>query len=231
MIQFSFSVESDWYIQIGSRFSAGFPPPFLQDIWDFNASKGNCTCDGCSIQVPWCFHSKTVGACPRPRHCILKDSSLFAIWHFTHERWVNNVLGRVFAFAQYVCLWLSALKSVTGWNSGCAQEQEIVKDPERNNVSDCVYECKIRPDCKGFQASLGLSVCGRNTWARVKLGYPKMVSFSFCHGLVLCSWHGRARLYTEEETSVPKTFRCRLFRTCPMPWLVGKHMPKSKISH
>ena len=52
MIQFSFSVESDWYIQIGSRFSAGFPPPFLQDIWDFNASKGNCTCDGCSIQVP-----------------------------------------------------------------------------------------------------------------------------------------------------------------------------------
>lgn len=69
-----------------------------KDIWDFNASKGNCTCDGCSIQ-------------------------------------------------------------------------EIVKDPERNNVSDCVYECKIRPDCKGFQA-----------------------------------------LYTEEETSVPKTFRCRLFR-------------------
>jgi len=69
-----------------------------KDIWDFNASKGNCTCDNCSFQ-------------------------------------------------------------------------EIVKDPERNNVSDCVYECKIRPDCKGFQA-----------------------------------------IYTDEKTSVPKTFRCRLLR-------------------
>jgi len=36
--------------------------------------------------------------------------------------------------------------------------QEIVKDPERNNVSDCVYECKIRPDCKGFQAPLSSSL-------------------------------------------------------------------------
>ena len=54
-----------------------------------------------------------------------------------------------------------------GWNSGCAQEQEFVEDPERNNVSDCVYECKIRPDCKGFQASLGFSVEGTlagQTW-------------------------------------------------------------------
>ena len=31
-----------------------------------------------------------------------------------------------------------------------------MKDAERNNVSDCVFECKIRPECKGFQASPGL---------------------------------------------------------------------------
>ncbi|CAK9117319.1 unnamed protein product, partial [Durusdinium trenchii] len=53
---------------------------------------------------------------------------------------------------------------------GCSIE-EMVKDPERNNVSDCVYECKTRPECKGFQAS-----------------------------------------YTDEQTSVPKTFRCKLLR-------------------
>ena len=67
---------------------------------------------------------------------------------------------------------------VCDWNSGCAQ-QEIVKDPERNNVSDCVYECKIRPDCKGFQASLGYTWCVEGTLEHesnlVGYRYPTMV--------------------------------------------------------
>lgn len=256
-----------------------------QDIWNFNASKGNCRCDGCNKEdehrhareSQWTpnFLADTCRALwgkmkdlwfimvclniAQPQAPICTNMISYSHW-FTHsapqgtgksrqpvtwEEWIQccNVMficsSRFSApFQIAICTHCNRWCYQTmGFELESWQELQVIEIDldERNNASECTYQCKHRPECKGFEGSLG---CKSQSWHftfRIFIWMRQDHTFSLPTRLLIVShvelgraglgcpwkrptWTFRSLGLTSSQLRQPRyyehdNFRCQLFRT------------------